>query len=133
MLIDIVVVDIGGNVCEELIANLKRRAAENDEIHRHIVFCEKLTNGVYGDSERLIFGVAVNARGDQRKSYSFTAIRLCQRKASSIARGELFALATLTAVPYRADGVNHIFARQTVRARYLGVASLATAECLALA
>ena len=44
----------------------------------------------------------------------------------------MFPLAALTAVPHRADGVDHIFARQAVRARDLGLAGPAASQRPAL-
>ena len=44
----------------------------------------------------------------------------------------MFPLAVLTAVPHRADCVDHIFARQAVRAGELGLAGPAAAQRPAL-
>ena len=79
--IHIVVVDVGSDVREELIANRIRRAAENDKIHRHVVFREKFADGVHRHAERLILGIAKNAGGDQREGNRLTAVLLRQRKA----------------------------------------------------
>ena len=73
-----------------------------------------------------------SAGGDQRKCHRLTAVLLRQRKARPVAGGELFPLAVLTAVPHRADGVDHIFARQAVRACNLGLAGPAAAQRPAL-
>ena len=35
--IHIVVVNVGGNIREQLIADLVRRTVENDDVHRHVV------------------------------------------------------------------------------------------------
>ena len=130
--IHIVVVDIGSDIREQLVADLVRRAVENDDVHRHVVFCEEFADGVHRHPERLILGVAEDAGGDQRKGNRLTAVLLRQRKAGVIAGGELFPLAVLTAVPHRADGVDDVAARQAVRARDLGLAGPAAAQRPAL-
>ena len=45
--IHIVVVDVGSDVREELIADLVRCAVENDDVHRHVVLCEEFADGVH--------------------------------------------------------------------------------------
>lgn len=77
-------------------------------------------------------GVTEDAGGDQRKCHRLAAVLLRQRKARPVAGGELFPLAVLTAVPHRTDGVDHIFARQAVRACDLGLAGPAAAQRPAL-
>ena len=113
--IHIVVVDVGGDIREQLVADLVRRAVENDDVHRHVVLCEEFADGVHRHPERLILGIAKNAGGDQWKCHRLTAVLLRQRKAGAIAGGELFPLAALTAVPHGADGVDDVAARQAVR------------------
>ena len=130
--IHIVVVDVGSDAREQLVADLVRCAVENDNVHRHVVLCEEFTDGVHRHAERLILWIAKNAGGDQRKCHRLTAVLLRQRKAGAIAGGELFPLTVLTAVPHGAHGVDHIFARQAVRAGDLGLASPAAAQRPAL-
>ena len=130
--IHIVVVDVGSDIREQLVADLVRRAVENDDVRRHVVLCEEFTDGVHRHAERLILWIAKNAGGDQRKCHRLTAILLRQRKAGAIAGGELFPLTVLTAVPHRADGVDDVAARQAVRAGDLGLASPAAAQRPAL-
>ena len=130
--IHIVVVDVGGDIREQLIADLVRRAVENDDVHRHVAFSQKFADGVHRHAQRLILGIAKNAGGDQRKCHRLTAVLLRQRKARPVAGGELFPLAVLTAVPHRADGVDDVAARQAVRARDFGLAGPAAAQRPAL-
>jgi len=130
--IHIVVVDVCGDIREQFVADLVRRAVENDDVHRHVVFSQKFADGVHRHAERLILWIAKNAGGDQRKCHRLTAVLLRQRKAGAIAGGELFPLAVLTAVPHRADGVDDVAARQAVRARDLGLAGPAAAQHPAL-
>ena len=61
-----------------------------------------------------------------------TWMRLRQRKARPVAGDELFPLAVRAAVPHGTDGVDHIFAGQTIRPRDFGVAGLAAAQRPAL-
>ena len=128
----IVVVDVGGDIREQLIADLVCRTVENDDVHRHVVFRQKFADGVHRHLERLILGIAKNAGGDQRKGDRFAAVLLRQRKAGAIAGGELFPLAALTAVPHGAHGVDDVAARQAVRARDLCLAGPAAAQRPAL-
>ena len=130
--IHIVVVDVGSDIREQLIADLVRRAVENDDVRRHVVLCEEFADGVHRHPERLILGIAENTGGDQRKGNRLTAVLLRQHKAGAIAGGELFPLAALTAVPNRAHGVDDVAARQAVRAGDLGLASPAVAQSPAL-
>ena len=130
--IHIVVVDVCGDIREQFVADLVRRAVENDDVHRHVVFSQKFADGVHRHAERLILWIAKNAGGDQRKCHRLTAVLLRQRKAGAIAGGELFPLAVLTAVPHRAHGVDDVAARQAVRAGDLGLAGPATAQRPAL-
>ena len=130
--IHIVVVDVGSDICEQFVADLVRRAVENDDVHRHVVFCEKFTDGVHRHPERLILWIAENTGGDQRKGDRFAAVLLRQRKARPVAGGELFPLAVLTAVPHRAHGVDDVAALQAVRAGDLGLAGPAAAQRPAL-
>ena len=132
MRVHIVVVDVGSDVREQLVADLVRRAAENDEIHRHVVFREKFADGVHCHAQRLILRVAEDAGGDQREGHRLTAVLLRQRKARAIAGSELLPLAVLTAVPHRTHGVDDVAARQSVRARDLGLAGPAAAARPAL-
>ena len=130
--IHIVVVDVGGDVCEQLIAGRIRRAVENDDVYRHVVFREKFADGIHRYAERLILGVAEDAGGDQREGDRLAAVLLCQRKTRPVAGDELFPLAAPASVPHGADGVDHIFARQTVCAGDPGVAGPAAAQRPAL-
>ena len=75
------VVDVGGDVREELIADRIRRTAENDEIHRHVVFSQKFADGVHRHAQCLILGVTEDAGGDQREGNRLAAMFLRQRKA----------------------------------------------------
>ena len=79
--IHIVVVDVGSDAREQLVADLVRCAVENDNVHRHVVLCEEFTDGVHRHAERLILGIAENTGGDQRKGDRFAAVLLRQRKA----------------------------------------------------
>ena len=126
--IHIVVVDVGGDVREKLIADLVRRAVENDEVDRHVVVQQELTDGVHRHAERLILGVAEDAGGDQREGYRLAVVLLGQRKARPVAGDKLLPLAVAAAVPHGADGVNHIPAGQAVGFGDLGVTCLAAAQ-----
>ena len=126
------VINVLGDVGKQLAADLIRRAAKDHDIDRHVIVQQKLTDSVHRHAQRLILRVSEDAGGDQRKGDRFAAVLLRQRKAGAIAGGELFPLAALTAVPDRADGVDHILAGQPVSLGDLGIAGLAAAERPAL-
>ena len=130
--IRIVVVDVGGDVRKQLVADLVRRAAENHKIDRHVVFSQKFADGVHRHPQRLILGIAENAGGDQWEGHRLTAVLLRQRKAGAIAGGQLLPLAALSAVPHGTHGVDHIFTGQAVGFRDLGLAGFAAAKPPAL-
>ena len=130
--VHIVVVDVLGNVGEQLAADLVGFAVENDEVDRHVVVQQKLADGVHRYAERLILGVAEDAGGDQRKGHRLAVMLFSQHKARSVAGDKLLPLAVAAAVPHGADGVDHILARQVVGIGDLGVAGLAAAQRPAL-
>ena len=65
-------------------------------------------------AKRLIFRVTVNTGRDQWKSDCFASLFLCQLQRSAITGDQQFPFSMGTAVPNRADGVDHVFARQAV-------------------
>ena len=132
MLIHIVVVDVLGDVSEQLAADLIGGAVEDDDVDRHIVFHEELANSVHRHAQRLVLGISVDSGRDQRERNSSALVGLRQRKARPIAGNELFLFSVLTAVPYRADCMYHILAWQAVRPGDLGVTGLAAAQSSAL-
>ena len=130
--IHIVVVDVGGDVREQFVADLVRRAVENDEVDRHVVVQQELADGVHRHAQRLILGIAEDTGGDQRESHRLAVVRLGQRKARSITGDKLLPLAAAAAVPHGADGVDHIPAGQAIGLGDLGIAGLAAAQRPAL-
>ena len=65
----VVVIDVFGDIGKQLAADLIGLAVENDQIDRHIVVQQKFPNGVHRHPKRLIFWIAVDAGGNQRKSH----------------------------------------------------------------
>ena len=132
VLVHIVVVDVLGNVGEQLSADLVGGTVENDDVNRHVVFHEELTDGVHSHTERLVFGIAVDAGRNQREGHGFTLVRLRQRKARPITGNELFFFSVLAPIPDGANGMDHILARQLVCSRDPGITGLAAAQRSAL-
>ena len=132
MLVHIVVINVLGNIRKQLTADLIGGSVEDDDVDRHVVFHEELTDGVHRHAQCLVLGIAEDARGNQREGYGFALVRLRQRKARPIAGNELLTLTELTAVPYRADGMYYILAGQAVRLGDFGVTGLAAAQRPAL-
>ena len=83
---------------------------------------QKITDGVHRGRQRLVFRVAVIARGDQRKGDGCAAVFFRQRQCGPVAGDEPGLLAVLPAMPARADGVDDISARQTAAGRDPGLA-----------
>ena len=83
---------------------------------------QKITDGVHRGRQRLVFRVAVIARGDQRKGDGCAAVFFRQRQCGPVAGDEPVLLAVLPAMPARADGVDDISARQTAAGRDPGLA-----------
>ena len=117
---------------EQLAADLIGVAVEDDDVNRHIVLHEELTDGIHRHAESLVFGIAINTGGDQRECHSFALVFLCQRKARPIAGNEFFFFSVLTAIPDGANGMYHVFAGQAVCFRDFGIAGLAAAQSSAL-
>ena len=130
--VHIVVVDVLGNVGEQLAADLVGLAVENNEVDCHVAAQQELADGVRRHPQRLILGVAEDAGGDQRERHCFTLMCLGQRQARPIAGGQLLPLAMSAASPHRPNGVNHIPAGEEVGFCDLGVAGFAAAKPSAL-
>ena len=126
------IVNVLGDVGEQAAAGPEGLAAENDDVDRHIVSQQKFADRIHRHTQRLVLRIAENARGDQRKRHSLAAVLLRERKAVPVAGDERVPLAAAAAVPHGSDGVDHIFARQTVRPRDLRLAGLAAVQRPAL-
>ena len=128
MFVHIVVIDVLGNIGEQLPADLIGRPVEDDKIDRHIIFHQELADGVHCHPQRLIPGIAVNPGGNQRERDGFAAMLLCQRKACPITGGQLFPLSLFPVLPHRAHRMNYILAGQTIGFCNLGLTGSAPAK-----
>ena len=122
------VVDVFGNGCKQLAADLVSLAVENNKIDRHIVLQQKLPDGVYRHAQCLILWIAIDTGGDQRERHSFAAGFLRQRKARPVTGSKLFPFAAAAAVPHGANRVDHIAAGQAVRSGDFSISDPAAAE-----
>ena len=106
----IVVIDVFGDIGKQLAADLVGLTVENDQIDRHIVVQQKFPNGVHRHPKRLIFGIAVDAGGNQRKGYRLTAIFFRQIQRCPITGFQKLLLPMPAIPPARTDCMDHIFA-----------------------
>ena len=129
MLVRIAVVDVLGDVREELAADLIGLSVKDDEVDGHVAFHQKRADRVDGDSERLILRKTIDAGGDQRKGDRLAVVFPGQEERRPIAGGEHFRLPLAAAPPYGPHGMDHILAGQPVALRDPGAPGLAAAQC----
>lgn len=110
MLVHIVVADVLGNIREQLAADLIGGSVEDDDVDRHVVFHQELTDGVHRHAESLVLRITEDTGGNQRERHRFTLVRLRQRKARPITGNQLFPLAVFATIPNGTDRMYHILA-----------------------
>src|SRR5699024_9361052 len=97
---------------EQLLADLICLLIEDDDIDGHVVLQQELADRIHGNSQRLVFRIAVDTGRYERKSNRLTFLVLSQRERSAIAGNELVTLSTLAAEPARTHGMKNKLARQ---------------------
>ena len=132
MLVHIPFIDIGGNIGKQRAANLISLPVKDHKIDHHVVFKQKIADGIHRSLERLILGIAVNAGGNERKRQRFAAVFLCQRKRRPVAGNQQFLLSALPAMPARPHRVNDVFAGQSIALCDLCAACFAPMQRFAL-
>src|SRR5215831_10362126 len=85
-------------------------------------------DGRYGDLRGQFDRIAVDAGADAREGQRGEAMLPGELDGGAIARGEELGLALATAVPDRADRVNHVSRGEAIAPRDPGLAGLAAAE-----
>ena len=98
MLVHIAVVYVLGNIRIELTADLICLLIEDDNIDGHVVLKQELADRINGNSECLVFRIAIDTGRDERKCNCLTFVFPCQSKRSLIA-GDEFISFTMLAVP----------------------------------
>jgi hypothetical protein len=78
MLSGVAVINIFPDRVKDFRSDVIGRAVEDDEINRHVLLFQEMTDGIDRDLQRLLLRIAVNARRDQRKGNGFTAVFLCK-------------------------------------------------------
>ena len=132
MLVHVIIIDVFGNVREQLLADLIRRFVKYDDIDRHFVFKKKVADDVDSNLQSLILRISVHARRDKRESNRFTAPLLRKRQRLTIAGFKQGLFAVFAVVIDRTDGMYDIFRRQMITTRDLRLAGLTTAKRSAL-
>ena len=129
MLRRIAVVDIAGDVRKQAAADLIGLPIKNDQIHRHIIFEQKIPDSIHRRPERPVFGPAIDPGRDQRKRDRLTVMGPGQFQRRPVAGSKLFRFPGAAALPLGPHRMDHIFTGQTVSLRNLCAASLAAVKC----
>ena len=87
-----------------------------------------MADGVDGDIQRLLPGIAGAVGGEQRKGHALAAVLIRQHESGQIAGGQQSTLVVTAVLPTRGDGVDHIFAGQAVGGSQPGAAGGAVAR-----
>src|SRR6185503_17060661 len=111
--------------------NILVEAGEYDLLHRLFVG-KKADRFSDRNFARFFDWVTVNAAANGWKSDCLNTVSSGKREARTITGSQQPRLALHTAIPYGADGVNHVFRRKVVASSDLGFACLATAKLSAL-
>ena len=85
-----------------------------NDIDHHLVFQQKFADGIDCNLQSLVFWIAVNAGGNQRKGHRLTTIFFCQVQRCPIAGFQKLLLPMPAIPPARTDCMDHIFAGQAV-------------------
>ena len=114
MFFHIPVIYVHCDVIKQLSANLICLSVKNNDIDHHLVFQQKFTDGIDCNLQSLVFWIAVNTGGNQRKGYRLTAIFFRQIQRCPITGFQKLPLPMPAIPPARTDCMDHIFAGQTV-------------------
>ena len=87
-----------------------------------------MADGVDGDIQRLLPGIAGAVGGEQRKGHALAAVLIRQHESGQIAGDQQSTLVVTAVLPTRGDGVDHIFAGQAVGGGQPGAAGGAVAR-----
>ena len=111
----------------ETAADLKGVLREHDDVDRHVVIKQELCDGVHRHLERLRFGIAVDAGGNQGKGNTLAVVFVRKLQRVPVAGGQQLTLAVMTVLPDGACCMDDVSARQAVPAgdfRLTGLASV---------
>ena len=114
MFFHIPVIYVHCDVIKQLSANLICLSVKNNDIDHHLVFQQKFADGIDCNLQSLVFWIAVNTGGNQRKGYRLTAIFFRQIQRCPITGFQKLLLPMPAIPPARTDCMDHIFAGQTV-------------------
>ena len=98
----------GGGV--QLSTEIEGGFIKEDQIRRHVMGGQIIPDGVYGHLQRFFLGIAICARGDQRKSDGFALILSGQLQRGLIAGDQRFLFVPQASLPDRAIHVTSVMA-----------------------
>ena len=110
----IAIINILCNVGKELAADTIGAFVKDHQIDGHIIFQQKVADGVHGNAQCLILGIAVYARGYEGKSHGFTPGLFCQLQSPLIAGSKERLLIFMPFLPAWTYSVDDILAGKPV-------------------
>ena len=96
-------------------ANLSCLSVKNNDVDHHLIFHQERTDGIDCNLQSLVFRIAVNAGGNQRKGHRLTAIFFCQVQRCPITGFQKLLFPMLAIPPTWTDCMDHIFAGRCQR------------------
>ena len=132
VLVHVFVVDEGADIVKQLLTEGIGLLIEHADIDRQLVVEQELGDGLDGEFQHLILGVAIDARADQRKRHRLAVVFYGQFEGFQIAGAQDDALASKTPAPHGAGGVDDVLAGEVIPARDLGLAETEGREAGAL-
>ena len=132
MFLHIPVIYVRRDIRNQFSADLICPLIKNNDVDHHLIFQQECTDGIDCNLQSLVFRIAVNAGGNQRKGHRLTAIFFCQVQRCPITGFQKFLFPMLAIPPTRTDCMDHIFAGQSVSLCNFGAAGLAAMQRTAL-
>ena len=109
----IIFVNITCHRAQQFFVHFKGAAVEYCQIHIHVARVEEISYGGYGYFKRLVFWVAVYARGYQRKGYAAASVFMRKLQRTDVCRAQQpFGVAFAPIAVYGAGRVYHKLCRK---------------------
>ena len=128
MFLHISVIYVRRDINKQFSANLICLLIKDNDVDHHLIFQQECTDGIDCNLQSLVFWIAVDAGGNQRKGHRLTAIFFCQVQRCPITGFQKLLFLMLAISPARADCMNHIFAGQAISLCDFCAASLAAMQ-----
>ena len=104
------VIYVRRDIRKKFSANLICLPVKDNDVDHHLIFQQERTDGIDCNLQSLVFRIAVNTGGNQRKGHRLTTIFFCQVQRCPIAGFQKLLFPMLAIPPARADCMDHIFA-----------------------